>query len=67
MADEIMEELWRIKDELSAEAGDDMKAYCRRLNEQALARGVKLVTRPRHQQLQVAEEADGEYTAKKER
>lgn len=58
MADEIMEELWRIKDELSKEAGNDMKAYFRRLNERALARGDKLITRPRHQKLKVTEEPE---------
>ncbi len=55
MADEIIEELWRIKDELSKEAGDDMKAYFRRLNEKALARGAKFVSAP-CRELKVAEE-----------
>jgi formiminotetrahydrofolate cyclodeaminase len=36
MADEIIEELWRIKDELSAEAGKDLKAFCQRRNETAV-------------------------------
>ncbi len=60
MADEIIEELWRVKDELSKEAGDDMKAYFRRLNERALARGAKLVDRSRPPQMMVAEDS-GEY------
>jgi hypothetical protein len=56
MADEIIEELWRIKDELSKEAGDDMKAFCRTLNEKALARGVQLVDRSCPAHMLVAED-----------
>lgn len=62
MADEIIEELWRIKDELSKEAGDDMKAFFRRLNERALARGAKLVSAP-GRELKVAEES-AEYNVR---
>ncbi len=58
MADEIMEELWRVKDELSKESGDDMKTFFRRLNERALARGDKFVSAPRRE-LKVAEEPEG--------
>ena len=31
MADEIITELWKIKDDLSKEAGKDMKAFCHRM------------------------------------
>jgi hypothetical protein len=62
MADEIMEELWRIKDELSNEAGDDMNAYCRQLNEKALAQGFILVSRSDSSELMVAEEPEGYKT-----
>ncbi len=57
MADEIIEELWRIKDELSAEAGKDLKAFCQRLNEAAVGRGFKLVDRSRPPQMMVAEDS----------
>lgn len=57
MADEIIEELWQIKDAISAEAGSDLKAFCRRLNETAAGRGFKLVDRSRSPQMMVAEEA----------
>jgi hypothetical protein len=63
MADEIIEELWRIKDELSAEAGNDLKAFCQRLNETAAGRGFKLVDRSRPPQMMVAEEPS-EYRTK---
>jgi len=65
MADEIIEELWRVKDELSKEAGDDMEVFFRRLNERALARGAKLVDRSGPGQLMVAEEPT-EYKTKKD-
>lgn len=57
MADEIIEELWRIKDELSVEAGRDLKAFCQRLNETAVGRGFKLVDLSRPPQMMVAEDS----------
>ena len=63
MANEIMEELWRIKEEIGEEAGDDMKAFCRRLREDALARGAKLVSAP-GRELKVAEDS-GAYNARR--
>jgi len=33
MVDEIIQELWVIKDESAAEAGNDMDELCRRLRE----------------------------------
>jgi len=62
MADEIIEELWRIKDELSNEVDDDMKSFFRRLSERALARGATLVSAPRRE-LQVAEKS-AEYNVR---
>lgn len=63
MADEIIEELWRIKDELSQEAGKDMKAFCLRLNEAARLRGEVLIDRSCLPQMKVAEDP-GEYKTK---
>ncbi len=55
MADEIMKELWAVKDKLSEEAGDDMTAFCRKLNEKALVRGAQLVDRSHAADMLVAE------------
>ena len=57
MADEIMKELWTVKDKLSEEAGRDMNAFCKRLNRESLARGFRVVNRSRSKRLQVAEES----------
>ncbi len=63
MADEIMKELWAIKDKLSEEAGRDMKAFCKRLNEESLTRGFRVVNRSRSKRLLVAEES-AEYNVR---
>lgn len=68
MADEILEELWKIKDELSEKSRKmGWSAYAEYLNETIQVRGAKLMTTPLHRGLKVAEEADSEYTAKKEK
>lgn len=64
MADEIMDELWKIKDELSKEADKDIKAFCRRLNEEARQRGEVLVDRSQPPKKLVAEEP-AEYKTRK--
>ena len=56
MADEIITELWKIKDDLSKEAGKDMKAFCRRLNEEARWSGEVLVSRSHSAEMRVAED-----------
>jgi len=38
-----MEELWKVKDELSEMFGGDLQAYCDYLNRTALAEGFELV------------------------
>jgi len=63
MADEIMEELWAINDKLSEEAGRDMKAFCKHLNEESLTRGFRLVNRSCSKMIQVAE-ASAEYNVR---
>ena len=63
MADEIIEELWKIKDELGREAGEDLQAFCRRLNKKALERGFQMVDRSCPPQMMVAEDAV-EYNAR---
>jgi hypothetical protein len=55
MADEVITELWRVKDELSKEAGKDLKAFCKRLNEGARLRGEVLINRSHLPQMKVAE------------
>lgn len=64
MADEIMEELWKIKDELSEKFGGDLQAYCDYLNRTAVAEGFELVDRSRPAQARVAEEPP-EYRSRK--
>ena len=63
MADEIMKELWEVKDKLSEEAGRDTNAFCKRLNEESIAKGFRLVNRSRSPQMKVAEES-AEYKTK---
>lgn len=66
MADEIITELWRIKDGLGEEAGWDMKAFCRRLNEEARRKGEVLVSRSCSVKMMVAEEPAEYGTGKRE-
>jgi hypothetical protein len=56
MTDEIMTELWKIKDDLSKEAGKDMKAFCRHLNEEARRKGTVFVNHSNPLKMQVADE-----------
>jgi hypothetical protein len=56
MADEIIEELWKIKDQLGREAGEDLQAFCRQLNKKALERGFQMVDRSCSPQMMVAED-----------
>lgn len=56
MADKIITELWKIKDDLSKEAGKDMKAFCHRLNEEARRGGDVLVSRSCSTDMMVAED-----------
>jgi len=67
MTDEIMTELWRIKDDLSKEAGKDMKAFCRHLNEEAQRKGIVLVSRSSSLKMRVAEESKMYGTGNSER
>lgn len=64
MTDEIMKELWAVKDKLSEEAARDTKAFCKRLNQESLARGFQLVDRSRSKMMQVAEESAEYKTGK---
>ena len=57
MADAIMEELWRIKADLSREAGEDLGAYCERLNCEARAAGEVLIKSPGTERVKVAEDS----------
>ncbi len=68
MADEIIEELWRIKDELSEKCRQmGWQEYGTYLNITVSVEGFKVIDRSHPPQMMVAEEADGEYTAKKEK
>ncbi|MCK4564759.1 MAG: hypothetical protein KAU94_08805 [Verrucomicrobia bacterium] len=64
IADKIITELWKIKDDMSKEAGKDMKAFFRRLNEEARLGGEVLVKHSCSTQMKVAEEV-AEYNAGK--
>jgi len=58
MADEIMEELWAIKDELSLKCKQmGWQKYCDYLNRTVSTEGFRLVDRSRSKRLQVAEES----------
>ena len=57
MADKIITELRKIKDDLSKEAGKDMKAFCHRLNEEARRGGEVLVSRSHSAGMMVAEDS----------
>ena len=65
MADELMEELWKIKDELSRKCGGDLRAYCDYLNRAVSIEGFEVVDRSRPPQMKVAEDA-AEYKAGKQ-
>lgn len=57
MADEILEELWKIKDELSEKCRQmGWKAYAEYLNEKALVQGFHIVDRSCSSQTMVAED-----------
>ena len=45
MSDEIMRELWRIKDELAREANYDIHVLCRQLREKQSTAGGPIVDR----------------------
>jgi hypothetical protein len=45
MADEIMQELWRIKDELAREANHDIHVLCRQLRERQAGSHAQVVDR----------------------
>jgi len=45
MKDEIIEELWRIKDELAREANYDIHVLCRQLRERQRSSHVQVVDR----------------------
>jgi len=56
MADKIITELWKIKDDLSKEAEKDTKAFCRRLNEETRRNGEVLVSHSHAPTMKVAED-----------
>jgi hypothetical protein len=45
MADEIMQELWRIKDEIARSVNYDVRELCRRLREEQGKSGAVMVDR----------------------
>jgi hypothetical protein len=57
MADEILEELWKVKDELSEKCRQmGWQEYCAYLNRTVSVDGFKLVDRSRPPQMMVAED-----------
>ncbi|GEM_PF-2245705 len=66
MADEIMEELWKIKDELSLKCKQmGWRKYCEYLNQTVSTEGFRLVDRSRPPQMKVAEDP-AEYKTRKD-
>ena len=64
MADEIMEELWKVKDELSLKCKQmGWQKYCDYLNRTVSTEGFRLVDRSRSKMMQVAEES-AEYNVR---
>ncbi len=64
MADEIMEELWTVKDELSLKCKQmGWQKYCDCLNRTVSTEGFQLVNRSRSEVMQVAEES-AEYNVR---
>jgi len=58
MADEIMEELWEVKDELSLKCKQmGWQKYCEYLNQTVSTNGFRLLNRSRSKMMQVAEES----------
>ncbi|MCF7849578.1 MAG: hypothetical protein K9M45_12070 [Kiritimatiellales bacterium] len=67
MTDEIIKELWEIKDALGQTEGRDLSAFCKKLNKASEKRGTHLIRHIRYpheatKKLEVAEESS-DYNA----